>query len=56
LWGRALKSSPRSAALIQFRRQVEDFVQTYGRMIWGKKFEAGKTMDRFYREAGITLS
>lgn len=53
LWGRALKRSPRSAALIQFRRQVEDFLRTYGRTIWGKKFDAGKTQRRFYREAGI---
>jgi hypothetical protein len=54
LWGRALKRSPRSAALIQFRRQVEDFLRTYGRTLWGKKFDAGKTLRRFYREAGIT--
>jgi len=54
LWGRALKRSPRSTALIQFRRQVEDFLRTYGSTIWGKKFDAGKTLRRFYREAGIT--
>jgi len=54
LWGRALKKSPRSAALIQFRRQVEDFLQTHGSAIWGKKFDAGKTLRLFYREAGIT--
>lgn len=53
LWGRALKRSPRSAALIQFRRQVEDFLRTYGPTIWGRKFDAGKTMRRFYKEAGI---
>ncbi|HEV8344022.1 MAG TPA: hypothetical protein VGR30_16765 [Candidatus Binatia bacterium] len=56
LWGRALKRSPRSAALIQFRRQVDDFLRTYGPTIWGKKFDLGKTTRRFYREAGITLS
>jgi len=54
LWGRALKRSPRSAVLIQFRRQVEDFLRTYGPAIWGKQFDAGKTTRRFYREAGIT--
>jgi len=54
LWGRALKKSPRSAALIQFRRQVEDFMRTYGRTIWGKKFDVGKTMRYFYRWAGIS--
>jgi len=54
LWGAALKKSPRSAALFQFRRQVEDFLQTYGSTIWGKKFDAGKTLRLFYREAGIT--
>jgi hypothetical protein len=56
LWGRALKKSPRSAALFQFRRQVEDFLRSYGPAIWGKKFDAGKTLSRFYREAGIPLS
>jgi hypothetical protein len=56
LWGRALKRSPRSAALIQFRRQVDDFLRTYGPTIWGKKFDAEKAMHRFYGEAGITLS
>ena len=54
LWGRALKKSPRSAALIQFRRQVEDFLRTHGHTIWGKKFDVGKTMRYFYREAGIS--
>ena len=54
LWGRALKKSPRSAALFQFRRQVEDFLQTHGSAIWGKKFDAGKTLRRFYRAAEIT--
>ena len=54
LWGRALKRSPRSAALFQFRRQVEDFLRTYGSAIWGEKFDAGKTMRLFYKEAGIT--
>jgi hypothetical protein len=56
LWGRALKRSPRSAALIQFRRQVEDFLRTYGPTIWGRKFDPGNTVRRFYREAGITPS
>lgn len=54
LWGRALKRSPRSTALLQFRRQVEDFLRTYGPTIWGRKFDAGKTMRRFYKAAGIT--
>lgn len=53
LWGRALKGSPRSGALFQFRRQVEDFLHTYGPTIWGKKFDAGKTIRLFYKEAGI---
>lgn len=54
LWGRALKKSPRSAALFQFRRQVEDFLRSYGPAIWGKKFDAGKTIRRFHSAAGIT--
>lgn len=54
LWGRALRRSPRSTALIQFRRQVEDFMRTHGPALWGKKFDAGKTLSRFYTAAGIT--
>jgi hypothetical protein len=53
LWGRALKQSPRSTALMQFRRQVEDFLRTYGPKIWGKKFDSGKAIRRFYQAAGI---
>lgn len=54
LWGRALERSPRSTALIQFRRQVEDFLRTHGPAVWGKKFDAEQSIRRFYGEAGIT--
>ena len=54
LWGKALKRSPRSIALSQFRRQVEHFVRSYGRPIWGREFDAERALRHFYKEAGIT--
>ena len=54
LWGKALKRSPRSLALSQFRRQVEHFVRSYGRTIWGRKFAPEQALRYFYKEAGIT--
>ena len=55
VWGKALRKSPRSGALSQFRRQVEDFLRIHGRGIWGKKFHAARTLRRFYRSAGIKI-
>lgn len=54
LWGRALKRSPRSTALSQFRRQVEHFLRSHGRAVWGRKFAPERALRRFYKEAGIT--
>ena len=54
LWGKALKRSPRSLALSQFRQQVEHFVRSHGRSIWGREFDAELALRRFYKEAGIT--
>jgi len=54
LWGKALKRSPRSTALSQFRRQVEHFVRSSGRTIWGREFAPERALRRFYKEAGIT--
>lgn len=54
LWGKALKQSPRSTALSQFRRQVEDFLKTYGSAVWGKKFDSDKIIRQFHKQAGIT--
>ncbi len=53
LWGRALRRSPRSIVLSQFRRQVEHFLRTHGHAIWGRKFDAERALRRFYKEAGI---
>ncbi len=55
LWGKALRLSPKSSALMLFRRQVENFLGSYGRDIWGKGFSAAKVLDVFYRSAGIRL-
>src|SRR5206468_1685546 len=53
IWGKALKKSPRSAALGQFRKQAEHFIKTYGRKIWGKRFKNDNMLRGFYKEAGI---
>ncbi len=56
LWGKALRRSPRSTALAQFRRQVEHFVRSHGRAIWGRRFDAERVLRQFYKEAGILSS
>ncbi|MBI4340646.1 MAG: hypothetical protein HY598_00010 [Candidatus Omnitrophica bacterium] len=53
LWGRALRLSPRSNVLTQFRRQAEHFLQTYGKAIWGPTFHADRILTRLYRRAGL---
>lgn len=53
LWARALKKSPRSEALSQFRRQAEHFLRSHGKSIWGKSFNAESTVSRFHRLSGI---
>ncbi len=53
VWGKALKESPRSTKLIQFRRQVEGFLESYGVIIWGKGFNSTETIRQFHRSAGI---
>ncbi len=52
IWGEALRQSPPSTERFQFRQHVEDFMQTYGRRIWGKKFVSGPALKEFYRYAG----
>lgn len=47
VWGRALRSSPKSAALFQFRAHVEHFLRTSGRTIWGRTFDADDAVRRF---------
>lgn len=53
VWGKALRASPPSDSQFQFRRNVENFLQVYGRAIWGKSFEPEGAVRRFHREAGI---
>ena len=53
VWGLALKKSPHSGALAMFRRQAEDFLKSYGRWVWGKKFSPEKAIRAFHKEAGI---
>lgn len=55
VWAGALRASPRSAALAQFRRQAEHFLRSYGRTIWGKPFDADDAVRRFHRAAGLRL-
>jgi hypothetical protein len=52
-WGKALRKSPRSTALIRFRRQVEGFFKSFGKKIWGRNFNATKTIRQFHKSAGI---
>ena len=54
LWGRALRNSPRSPACRQFRQQVENFLTTSGRTIWGASFDAQRAIHAFHRHAGIS--
>lgn len=51
LWARALRESPRSAAISQFRAQVEHFLRTYGRALWGARFDPDEAVSRFLRLA-----
>lgn len=53
LWGLALRKSPRSASCTQFRRQVEDFLITYGGKIWGKTFDSEQAVLHFHGYARI---
>ena len=52
--GRALRSSPPSTACFEFRTHVEHFLRTYGRAIWGRRFDPEQPLRRFHREAGIS--
>ena len=53
VWGKALKSSPRSASLLLFRKQVEDFFAHSGPKIWGKSFDSSGAVEDFHRRAGL---
>ena len=49
-WAKALRLSPRSQALTLFRNHVEDFLHTHGADIWGRSFDAEKTIRRFRQQ------
>lgn len=53
VWGVALKKSPRSTVLFEFRRHVEDFLRHFGYEIWGRKFDLEKAVLLFNLCAGI---
>ncbi len=55
LWAKALRASPRSSAVFQFRTQVEHFLRLYGRTIWGRRFDYEAALRLFHRHAGIHL-
>ena len=53
LWARALRSSPPSTVRAQFRAQAEHFLRTFGRTIWGKRFDADAAIRQFHHAAGL---
>ena len=55
VWAKALRKSPRSTAISQFRAQVEHFLRTYGRTIWGRRFDPEAAVRQFHRAAGLNL-
>jgi hypothetical protein len=56
VWATALRASPRSTALFQFRTHVEHFLRAYGRTIWGRRFDPGTAIRTFHQAAGIRLA
>ena len=53
LLGLALRKSPKSTACFLFRRQVEDFLTTYGRQVWGKTYSKEQAIGIFHQSARI---
>ena len=49
----ALRASPRSTSVFQFPLQVEHFLRTYGRDVWGRTFNPERAVASFHRAAGI---
>jgi hypothetical protein len=47
LWAKALKKSPRSAALPRAKNQMEGFLNQSGQDIWGKTFDANEAIAVF---------
>ncbi len=52
-WGVALRASPASTSQFQFRRNVEAFFATRGRVVWGKAFDAEIAIHKFQKAAEI---
>ncbi|HXV27398.1 MAG TPA: hypothetical protein VD913_00385 [bacterium] len=55
LWGKALRGSPKSTACELFRRQIENFLASRGKKIWGHHFKAQKAVAQFHRSANLTV-
>ncbi|HMF42876.1 MAG TPA: hypothetical protein VKQ32_19525 [Polyangia bacterium] len=56
IWGRALRASPASTSQFQFRRNVEQFLATEGRAIWGREFEVAPALAVFDRASDTRRS
>ncbi len=52
--GTALRKSPKSTACFLFRKQTENFLNSYGSQIWGKDFDAKQAVQDFLKAAGIS--
>lgn len=53
LWARALRASPLSLTKGQFSRNVESFLNTHGKKLWGTAFDKQKAINDFRRWAGL---
>lgn len=53
--GKSLTQSPKSTACFLFRKQVEHFLKTRGRAVWGRSFRVDQAIARFHRFAGIRV-
>ena len=56
VWANALRASPRSTSLAQFRNQVEHFLRAHGRTVWGRRFDPDAALRQFHRAAGLRLA
>ena len=53
LWARAIRASPLSLAKGQFKRNVENFLRSHGKKLWGKSFNGEKAIENFRKLAGL---
>ncbi|MBI2341024.1 MAG: hypothetical protein HYU99_11770 [Deltaproteobacteria bacterium] len=47
VWARSLRESPLSDDLFHFKKHVVHFMKTYGREIWGNRFNAEKALREY---------